>query len=136
MNSILARSAQGRARHIEFVWVMVMALATIVLPLNVSGQDRNVGSRISTADREVGELLHEGYDRSQTLRTLVHAIERSRWRVFIQRGRCPARELTSCLLHFTGMFEGDPYLRILITVAGRAPRPGHCVSGSRAPTRS
>ena len=121
--------------HLEFVLMLVMAVAAIVLPLNVSGQDRNERSRVSTADREVAELFHEGYDRSQTLRTLVHAIERSRWRVFIQRGRCPARELTSCLLHFTGMFEGDPYLRILITVAGR-PRDQVIASlGPRAPTR-
>jgi hypothetical protein len=98
---------------------MVMALAIVTWPLSVSGEDRDVGTRIMAADPSVRELLREGSVRSETLRALINVIEESRWRVFIQRGPCPARALTSCLLHFTGIFEGEPYLRILITVAGR-----------------
>jgi hypothetical protein len=99
--------------------VLGIVAFALTSPLRVSGQQRGMENRIIATDPGVRELLREGYDRSQTLRALINAIGGSRWRVFIQRGPCPARALTSCLLHFTGIFEGDPYLRILITFAGR-----------------
>ena len=98
--------------------IVVTLLMLVTWPLQVGRQDGSRPPRV-TADAVIRELLHDGYERSPTLRALIDAVEGSRWRVLIQQGLCPARELRSCLLHVTGRFEGEPYLQIVIAVPGR-----------------
>ena len=97
----------------------VISVTIAWAPLTLSAQHDDISSRIVAADPEVRALLREGSDRSETLRALIGTLEESRWRVFIRRGQCKATALRSCLLHFIGTSRGEPYLQIVITLAGR-----------------
>jgi hypothetical protein len=66
-------------------------------------------------------LLRHGYERSATLRRLTADIEASSWLVFVQTGRCPEKITTACLLHFVGVFEGKPYVRVIVRHEHRHP---------------
>lgn len=78
------------------------------------------GARPVTSDgvRAVGtsiaDLLTAGRDRSPTFRSLLRDIDASGWIVFVQSGSCQVAQLSSCLLHRVGVFEGQHYLRLIV----------------------
>ena len=80
----------------------------------------SASSRIRTSDPEIADLLEEGIARSSTLRTLASQLEATHWFVFVERGHCPGRRVTGCLVHVVTQYAGDPTLRIYIDV-GRLP---------------
>src|SRR5262245_51481787 len=69
-------------------------------------------SRIRTLNPAIVRLLAEGAARSKTFAGLVDRVERTRWRVFIERGRCPGAPAGACLLTFVGTYNSEPYLRV------------------------
>ena len=76
---------------------------------------------VVVTDPVLAGLIASGYERSETLRQLTDAIERSGWTVFVISGPCPIKEAIGCLLHTVGTFEGRPYLRVKVRVRERHP---------------
>ena len=76
---------------------------------------------VRVVDPQLRLLVLLGQERSVTFRQLVEEIRGSRWLVFIQSGRCPDKAAVACLLHFAGVYQGAPYMRILVAQQGRHP---------------
>lgn len=71
--------------------------------------------RIRAAPQALADLLVKGRDRSPTFATLLRDIDTSAWIVFVQAGSCRFPGVLGCLLHRVGRFDGQPYLRIVIS---------------------
>lgn len=76
---------------------------------------------VRVVDPELRLLVRLGQERSARFRQLVEEIRGSRWLVFIQAGRCPEKAVVACLLHFAGVYQGAPYMRVLVAHQGRHP---------------
>lgn len=76
------------------------------------GQFHRMGVR--AVGTSIADLLTAGRDRSPTFRSLLRDIDASGWIVFVQTGSCQVAQLSSCLLHRVGVFEGRHYLRLVV----------------------
>jgi len=101
-------------------WRSIAAFVVVigVLPFGgrAAAQDSAAAEiiRVRTPNKHISQLLAYGAERSPTFRELLSRLDRTRWFVFIQRGRCPQANGIGCLLHSVLDFEGSPYLRVLI----------------------
>jgi hypothetical protein len=100
----------------ESLWkCALLALLAAGVPHAAASQPLETDhSRIRTRNPAVVRLLADGAARSPTFAALVDRLERTRWRVFLERGRCPGAAAGACLLSFVGTYNAEPYLRVLI----------------------
>jgi hypothetical protein len=75
--------------------------------------------RVRTSSPGILALIEEGRARSSTMRDVLARLEQGQWVVFILPGPCPDKQLTACLLHTVGEYEGYRTLRILVDVGHR-----------------
>lgn len=77
------------------------------------GQSSSTGVR--PVDSSIADLLTEGRHRSPTFRSLLERLDSTGWIVFVQAGSCQIAGVAGCLLHRVGGFEGQRYLRIVLS---------------------
>jgi hypothetical protein len=100
---------------------MRLATFAIVLLALTPHAEADPTRHLRIVDTVLAALTEQGARRSESFRALIDRVEGSDWLVFIQRGRCPDRSLVGCLVHDVGIYEGRPYLRVLIEPEGRHP---------------
>jgi hypothetical protein len=106
------------------VWFAMLVLLSSRTVLTADASQSAVPqpfSAVRVVDQQLRLLVLTGHQKSATFRQLVEEIRGSRWVVFIQAGRCPEKAVAACLLHFAGVYEGAPYMRILVAHRGRHP---------------
>jgi hypothetical protein len=78
-------------------------------------------ARVRPGNETLDRLIERGRSESPTFQRLIGALESADWLIFVQPGLCPDRTMVGCLVHTVGRFGGRPYLRLLVTPAGRHP---------------
>jgi hypothetical protein len=108
----------------KIVWfairVVVLSLPDFAAASSQSAS-REPFAVVRVVDPELRRLVLLGQERSARFQQLVEEIQGSRWLVFIQAGRCPEKATVACLLHFAGVYQGVPYMRVLVAHQGRHP---------------
>jgi hypothetical protein len=100
-------------------WVLAFTIASSCLLADANAADLPV-KHVIVVEPTLAAIVANGYERSETFRTLVHQVEASEWTVFVQSGPCPMKEAIGCLLHQVGVFEGRRYLRLRIDRRNRS----------------
>lgn len=106
---------------VGFTMLVVLLSRPDVAAAASQSASREPSEVVRVVDPELRLLVLKGQERSATFRQLVEEIRGSRWLVFVQAGRCPEKAAVACLLHFAGVYEGAPYMRVLMTLQGRHP---------------
>jgi hypothetical protein len=93
---------------------VVAMLFVIAFPVTPAGADTAGARRLHSRNAEVTLLIAEGARYSPTLARLLARLDSTPWLVFVDRGKCPAKNAVGCLLHRVGHYQGQPYLLIVV----------------------
>lgn len=102
--------------HFQGAVVSALTGLAVMMPPLVGAQVPELPDpKVSAVGRFAVELVKEGRERSPTFRRLLNEIESSDWIVFVQTGSCRLPGILGCLLHRVGTFEGQRYIRIVLS---------------------
>ena len=87
---------------VQGVVVVVAVMGLQTSEANANRTNSMLYTRVRSTNRYIGALVREGYERSATVRELVHTIQGSNVTVWVEPGMCAGGRIRACLVSVSG----------------------------------